>query len=69
MCALQSGHVGVECVSGEILCRYSINSIFLFYLSCPRVLLVNLGSLCTFAFIFGGVSFITLFFVHVCKWL
>ena len=36
--ALQSGHVGVGCVSGEILCRYCINSGHLFALGCARVL-------------------------------
>ena len=34
-----------------------------------QVLLVYLGSVCSCAFIFGGVSFITLLFVRVCKWL
>ena len=67
MCALQSGHLGVECVAGEILCRYSINSGHLFVLSYARVLPVYIGSVCSCAFIFGGVSFITLLFVRVYK--
>ena len=37
VCVLQSGHVGVGCMSGEILCRYSVNSGHLFALSCARV--------------------------------
>ena len=53
-------------VSGEILCRYSINSEHLFALSCARVLLVYLCSVCSCAFIFGGMSFITLLFVLAC---
>ena len=68
-CALHSGHIGVGCVSCKILLRYPINSRHLFALSCTKVLLVYLGSVCSHACIFGGVSFITLFFVHVCKWL
>ena len=55
-CALQSGHVGVVCVSGEILCRYSINSGHLFLLSCARDFLVYLDGVCSCAFIFSGVS-------------
>ena len=35
----------------------------IFALSCARVLLVCLGSVCSCALIFGGVSFITLLFV------
>ena len=66
VCALQSGHIGVRCVSGEILWRYYISSGHLFAFSCARVL-VYLGSVCSCAFIFGGVSFITLSFVRVCK--
>ena len=38
MCALQIGRVG--CVSGEILCRYSLPSGHLFALSCSRILFV-----------------------------
>ena len=56
------------CVSGEILWRYSISSGHLFAFSCARFLLEYLGSVCSCALIFGGVSFITLLFVHVCKW-
>ena len=67
VCALQSRHIGVGCVSGEILGRYSISSGHLYALSCARVLLVYLGSVCSYALIFGGVSFITLLFVRVCK--
>ena len=66
MCVLQSEHIDVECVSGEIFCRYSINSGHLFSLSCARVFLVYLGSDCSWVFIFNGVSFITLLFVLVC---
>ena len=68
MCALQSRHVGVRGMSGEILCRYSINSGHLLVLSCARVLLVYLGRVCSNAF-FGGMSFITLLFVLAQKWL
>ena len=63
MCAF----VGVGGVSGEILFRYFINSGNLFALSCARVRLVYLSTVCSCAFIFGGVSFITLLFVLVCK--
>ena len=42
--ALQSRHVSIGWVSGEIPCRYSINSGHLFALSCAKVLLVYLGS-------------------------
>ena len=49
--------------------KYSISSGHLFALSCARVLLVYLGSVCSCALIFGGVSFNTLLFVRVCKWL
>ena len=63
VCALQSGHIGVGCVSGDILRRYSISSGHLFAISCARVLLVYLGSVCSCALILGGVSFITLLFV------
>ena len=66
MSELQSRLTGVERVSGEVLCRYSINSGHLFALSCARFLLVYLGSICFCAFIFGGESFITLLFVLVC---
>ena len=41
----------------------------LFALSCARVLLVYLGSVCFCALIFGEVSFISLLFVRVFKWL
>ena len=67
VCAFQSGHVGVGCISGEIMCRYSINSGHLFDLSCSKVRLVYLGSICSCAYIFGGASFITLLFVVVCR--
>ena len=36
-------------MSGYILCRYSINSEHLLALSCARVLLVYLGSVCFYA--------------------
>ena len=47
-------HIGVGCVSGEILWRYSISSGHLFALSCVRVLFVHLGSVCSCALIFGA---------------
>ena len=67
MCALQSGRVGVGSVSGEFFCKYSITSDHLFALSCAIALLVYLRSVCSCAFIFGVVSFITLLFFFVCE--
>ena len=52
--ALQSKQIGIGCVSGKILCKYSINRGHFFALSFARVLLVYLGSVCSRAFIFGG---------------
>ena len=50
MYALQSVYVGVGCLSGEILCRYSIYSRHLFALNCAKVPLVYLGSVCSCSF-------------------
>ena len=45
----------------KILCRYSINSGHLFALSCAGVLLVYLSRVCSCAWIFDRVLFITFF--------
>ena len=64
---LQSEHVGVGCVFGDILCRYSISCVHLFALNCASVLRVCLGSVCFSVHIFGEMLFITLLFVLICR--
>ena len=50
----QSGHCGVVCVSGSILCRYVRRNGDLFVRNCASVLRVLWGSVCSVMSIGGG---------------
>ena len=67
VCVFQSTHVGVGCVSGDILCRYSISGGHLFVRNCASILRVQLDSICSSLQIFGDVPFNTPLFVLLCK--
>ena len=60
VCALQSGHIGVGCVSGKITWRYSFSSEHFFALSYASVLLVYLGcvSFCVFNSRWGVIYYL-----------
>lgn len=53
-CCLQSGHVGVVCVVGDILCRYECSSGDLPVRSCDSVLRVFRGNCCSDSCICGA---------------
>ena len=64
---LHSGHCGIVCVEGSILCRYDLRNGDLLVRSCDSVLLVLWESVCSVSSICGGaVSSILLWAVDMC---